>query len=97
VERDCLRRAVVRLPFERTVALIESRPARTPGAGLHSGFAGRPALVTAVVRHWCGITTGARVLLVADRDRGQLRVYPPAALDAMIAAFDAAVLGGDPS
>jgi hypothetical protein len=51
----------------------------------------------AVVRHWCGIATGARILLVAARDRGQLRVYPPAALDAMIAAFDAAVLGGDPS
>ena len=51
----------------------------------------------AVVRHWCGIRAGSRVLLVADRDRGQLRVYPPAALDAMIAMFDAAVLGGDPS
>jgi hypothetical protein len=35
------------------------------------------------------------VLLAADPDRGRLVVYPPAALDAMIAEFQASLLGGE--
>ena len=50
--------------------------------------------VPAVVRHCCGLQAGDRVLLVADPGEELLAVHPPAALDAMIAAFHAGVLGG---
>ena len=49
----------------------------------------------ATVRHWCKLTPGSRVLLVADPHRGNLTVYPPAVLDAMITMFNTATLGGD--
>ena len=49
----------------------------------------------ATVRHWCGLSPGSRVLLVADPNAGLLVVHPPAAVHAMVAQFHAAVLGGD--
>lgn len=49
----------------------------------------------ATVRHWCGLTAGSRVLLVADPAAGLLVVHPPAALHTMITQFHASVLGGD--
>jgi bifunctional DNA-binding transcriptional regulator/antitoxin component of YhaV-PrlF toxin-antitoxin module len=49
----------------------------------------------ATVRRWCGLATGDRVLLAAEPARGLLVVHPPAALDAMIGQFQAAVLAGD--
>jgi hypothetical protein len=48
----------------------------------------------AAVRRWCGLVPGDRVLLAADPDR-LLVLHPPAALDAMIAQFHTAVLGGE--
>lgn len=47
------------------------------------------------VRRWCGLATGARVLLVAELEEGLLVAYPPAALDAMVAGFRAFRLGGE--
>jgi hypothetical protein len=49
----------------------------------------------AAVRHWCGLASGSRVLLVADPAAGRLVVHPPAALHTMITEFHAAVLGGE--
>jgi hypothetical protein len=49
----------------------------------------------ATVRHWYGLTAGSRVLLVADPAAGRLVVHPPAAIQTMISAFHAAVLGGE--
>ena len=49
----------------------------------------------ATVRHWCGLTPGARVLLVAEPDEGRLVIHPTASLDAMITRVYAEVLGGD--
>ncbi|WP_239098600.1 AbrB/MazE/SpoVT family DNA-binding domain-containing protein [Micromonospora qiuiae] len=49
----------------------------------------------ATVRHWCGLTAGVRVLLVADPDAGRLVVHPPAAVQAMIIGWHANVLGGE--
>ncbi|MET7704626.1 hypothetical protein [Micromonospora sp. NPDC005413] len=46
------------------------------------------------VRHWCGLTAGGRVLLAANPPEGLLVVHPPAALDAMVVAVHAGVLGG---
>ncbi|WP_406071257.1 AbrB/MazE/SpoVT family DNA-binding domain-containing protein [Micromonospora sp. NBC_01638] len=46
------------------------------------------------VRHWCGLTAGDRVLLAANPPEGLLVVHPPAALDAMVVAVHAGVLGG---
>jgi hypothetical protein len=48
--------------------------------------------VPATVRHWYGLQAGDRVLLAAGTTRGQLVIYPPAAVDTMTAALDAAVL-----
>jgi hypothetical protein len=49
----------------------------------------------APVRHWCGLTAGSRVLLVADAAQERLVVHPAAALDAMISRHYADVFGGD--
>jgi bifunctional DNA-binding transcriptional regulator/antitoxin component of YhaV-PrlF toxin-antitoxin module len=49
----------------------------------------------APVRHWCGLTGGSRVLLVAYPEAGLLVVQPPASLHTMITEFHAAALGGD--
>ncbi len=46
------------------------------------------------VRQWCGLTAGDRVLLAASPADGLLVVHPPAALDAMVMAVHADVLGG---
>ncbi|MFC4144741.1 AbrB/MazE/SpoVT family DNA-binding domain-containing protein [Micromonospora mangrovi] len=48
----------------------------------------------AAVRHWCGLTAGDRVLLAANPADGLLTVHPPAALDAMVVAAHADLLGG---
>jgi hypothetical protein len=50
----------------------------------------------ATVRHWCTLTAGSRVLLVADPTAGGLVVHPPTDLEAMISQYHAAVLGGEP-
>lgn len=51
--------------------------------------------VPAPLRHRCGLQTGDRVLLAADPRRGQLVVYPPAALDALIAQQTADLTDGE--
>lgn len=51
----------------------------------------------AAVRHWYGITAGDRVLLTANPADGLLVVHPPVALDALVVALHADVLGGDPA
>ncbi|MFJ8207507.1 hypothetical protein [Micromonospora chalcea] len=48
----------------------------------------------AAVRHWCGLSAGDRVLLAANPTDGLLVVHPPAALDAMVVAVHADLLGG---
>jgi hypothetical protein len=65
-------------------------------ADVHGAFAisGQSHVrLPARVRHWCGLATGDRVLLVADPAMHRLVVHPPAALDAMIAVAHAQVLG----
>ncbi|WP_435233291.1 AbrB/MazE/SpoVT family DNA-binding domain-containing protein [Micromonospora aurantiaca (nom. illeg.)] len=54
-------------------------------------------LLPSAVRHWCGLSAGDRVLLTADPAANLLVVYPPMALDEMIAQAERAVLGGDPT
>jgi hypothetical protein len=49
----------------------------------------------ATVRHWCTLTAGSRVLLVANPAARRLVVHPPAALEAMISQYHAVVLGGE--
>ncbi len=49
----------------------------------------------ATVRRGCGLISGDRVLLVADPARDLLVVYPPAALDDLLAPRHAGLLGGD--
>ncbi|KXK58059.1 hypothetical protein AWW66_32120 [Micromonospora rosaria] len=49
----------------------------------------------ATVRHWCGLTAGSRLLLVADPAMGRLVVHPPAAVHAMIISFQAAAWDGE--
>jgi hypothetical protein len=46
------------------------------------------------VRRWCGVTTGGRVLLAADRAAGLLIGYPVAVLDTVLAHLQAPVTGG---
>ena len=48
----------------------------------------------APLRHRCGLEPGDRVLLAADPHQGQLVIYPPAALDALIARQAADSLNG---
>ncbi|SCG69236.1 AbrB/MazE/SpoVT family DNA-binding domain-containing protein [Micromonospora halophytica] len=50
----------------------------------------------AVVRQWCGLTAGDRVLLAADPKAGRLVLHPPASLDAVVArVHDEAFAGGE--
>jgi hypothetical protein len=49
----------------------------------------------AAVRHRHGVAAGDRLLLAADPTRGLLVVHPPAAVDAMLGQFHAAVLSGE--
>ncbi|MET3424831.1 bifunctional DNA-binding transcriptional regulator/antitoxin component of YhaV-PrlF toxin-antitoxin module [Actinoplanes tereljensis] len=49
----------------------------------------------ATVRHWSGLTTGCRVLLVAEPESERLVIHPPAALGAMLREFHQEKLGGD--
>jgi hypothetical protein len=52
-------------------------------------------LLPALVRHWCRLQAGDRVLVVADLDADRLVIHPPAALTSMIAAAHRAVWGGE--
>jgi len=54
-------------------------------------------LLPAAVRHWCSLAAGERVLLSADPAANSFVVYPPMALDEMVAQSERAVLGGDPA
>jgi bifunctional DNA-binding transcriptional regulator/antitoxin component of YhaV-PrlF toxin-antitoxin module len=49
----------------------------------------------ATVRHWCRLSAGSRVLIVADPVAGRLVVYPPATLRTMITVFHAVALDGE--
>ncbi|MFI5843920.1 hypothetical protein ACIA8K_29900 [Catenuloplanes sp. NPDC051500] len=51
-------------------------------------------VLPAGVRRWAGLSAGSRVLLVADPKIGRLVIHPPVALDGMVAAAQAAALGG---
>lgn len=51
----------------------------------------------AMVRRWCGLEAGDRVLLAADPAQERLVVHPPAAVDAMVGWLHGRVLGGDPT
>jgi hypothetical protein len=51
--------------------------------------------VPATIRHWCGLAPGDRLLLAANPVFGRLVVYPPASLDRVTAALDAAACTGD--
>jgi hypothetical protein len=53
--------------------------------------------ISAVVRHWCGLSPSSRVLLVAEPSEGRLVVHPAASLDAIITRAHAAIFGGDPA
>ena len=52
-------------------------------------------MLPAAVRHWCSLAAGERVLLSADPAANSFVVYPPMALDEMVARSERAVLGGD--
>jgi hypothetical protein len=54
-------------------------------------------LLSALLRHWCGLAAGERVLLSADPAANLFVVYPPIALAEMVAQAERAVLGGDPA
>ncbi|MEU4383562.1 AbrB/MazE/SpoVT family DNA-binding domain-containing protein [Micromonospora echinofusca] len=49
----------------------------------------------AVVRQWCGLAAGDRVLIVAEPASGRLVVHPPGKLDEMITQAHDAVFGGE--
>ncbi|PSK62779.1 hypothetical protein B0E53_05297 [Micromonospora sp. MH33] len=51
----------------------------------------------AVVRQWCGLTAGDRVLLAADPKAGRLVLHPPASLDAVVARVHDEAFGGGES
>jgi len=73
--------AGLRLDISETRGMLVIR-SRASG---ESHVTGRGYLrVPAALRHRCGLETGDRVLLAADPGQGQLVVYPPAALDALI-------------
>ncbi len=50
----------------------------------------------AVVRQWCGLAAGDRVLIVAEPACRRLVVHPPAKLDVMISQAHDAAFGGQP-
>ncbi|MGE0300993.1 AbrB/MazE/SpoVT family DNA-binding domain-containing protein [Pseudonocardia sp.] len=50
----------------------------------------------AALRHRCALRTGDRVLLAADTNRSELAIYPPAALDAVLAQQATTRTGGEP-
>jgi hypothetical protein len=49
----------------------------------------------AVVRQWCGLAAGDRVLIVAVPATNRLVVHPPAKIDEMIGQAHDAVFGGE--
>lgn len=49
------------------------------------------------IRRWCGLTTGSRVMLVADPDVQRLAVVPSTVLDELMTRRFADAFGGDPS
>jgi hypothetical protein len=54
-----------------------------PGGGQRVSAQGRLRL-PAALRHRCGLRAGDRLLQVADRGVGRLRLYPSAALDVLL-------------
>jgi hypothetical protein len=56
---------------------------------------GMLALLPAPLRHWCLLSPGDRVLLVADLERDVLVVHGMATLDRLVLAHHASVFGGD--
>jgi bifunctional DNA-binding transcriptional regulator/antitoxin component of YhaV-PrlF toxin-antitoxin module len=52
-------------------------------------------ILPAVVRRWCRLRTGDRVLLVADPDASCLVIHPPASLAVMVSAAHAGAWGGE--
>lgn len=50
----------------------------------------------APIRHQLGLRPGDRVLLAGDPYSAQLRLYPPATLDALLRGFDHEADGGVP-
>jgi bifunctional DNA-binding transcriptional regulator/antitoxin component of YhaV-PrlF toxin-antitoxin module len=75
--------AGTRLEFRQVagVLLVRAQP-----AGVFEVTAQGHLRLPASVRRCCGLSPGDRVLLAADAARGVLAVYPPAALDALLAA-----------
>jgi len=63
--------------------------------GAYRRPSGLLALLPAPVRHWCLLSPGDRVLLVADLERDVLVVHSMATLDRLVLAHHAAVFGGD--
>ncbi|HEX6347550.1 AbrB/MazE/SpoVT family DNA-binding domain-containing protein [Umezawaea sp.] len=74
----------------RDVVLI-----RPDEEGLFRVPPGLLAVVPAPVRHWCALSPGDRVLLVADLERGVLAVHTTTTLDRLVLAHHARVFGGD--
>lgn len=63
-------------------------------AGVFSVRGDGRLVLPAGVRRWAGLSTGSRVLLVADPKVGRLVIHPPVALDGMVAAAQASAAGG---
>jgi hypothetical protein len=68
---------------------------RTDAHGVFSVTMQGHLRLPAPVRHCCGLQRGDRVLLAAAPDRDLLIVYPPTALDDLLAQHHAGLLGGD--
>jgi len=48
-----------------------------------------------ILRSWCTLAAGSRVLLAANPDAGYLVVHPPADLDVMTSRRHAELFGGE--
>jgi hypothetical protein len=68
---------------------------RSTGHGMFSVTKQGHLRLPAPVRHYCGLIPGDRVFLAADSDRDLLIVYPPAALDDLLAHRHAGLLDGE--
>ncbi|WNV84710.1 AbrB/MazE/SpoVT family DNA-binding domain-containing protein [Umezawaea sp. Da 62-37] len=98
--RVCERRIMQALdwrPNQRLdVSLVQDailmRPAPRGAGRVQSG---RRASIPAPIRHWCLLSPGDRVLLVADLERDVLVVHSMTTLDRLVLAHHASVLGGD--
>ena len=84
--------AGLRLDIDETRGLLVIRP---QDSGEFQVTGQGHLRIPAPLRHRCGLETGDRVLLAADPRQGQLVVYPPAALDALIAQQPADSMDGE--